>query len=135
MHCEYFSAASWNLGSAGPLPGPKEPPILSWQAVCAALIFASSTPRPLTRMFILPFASTFGSGMSMPCSRMHLANASARSCRSPPLLLADPPVPVVVVVPPMLATFAPAPSPPPQPATSSPAAATATQPIRIRCRI
>src|SRR6266508_2085814 len=59
-------------------------------------------------MDIRPFASNFGSGMSMPCWRMHLANSSAACLGSvlPPALVVAVgwPDPLRLATPPVLSS-------------------------------
>src|SRR4029450_6629254 len=65
------------LVSVPPLPALG---INCWQACCAALNFGSSgptLPRPELNSWVTWFPLNLGSGMSMPCWRMHLVNASA----------------------------------------------------------
>ena len=83
MHCAKASIAS--RCSWGMSPGlPRPVGIRSWQASCASWSFERSSlpgPAPIEND-ISPFEPTCGSGMSMPCSRMHWAKARAASSGS-----------------------------------------------------
>ena len=86
-----FSAASRSLARlAGSMVSP--PPICMyfWQALCADFIFGSLKCTLAAReLDARRLPTRCGSGMSMPCSRMHLANfrapSKALSCRLAPL--------------------------------------------------
>jgi hypothetical protein len=84
------------------------------------LAWSAGEPEAPALNWAPPFSSNVGSGMSIPCSRMHLAKSSIACCTSASL---EEPAAVVVVVasllpPPSDATWALGDEPPPQAARS-----------------
>jgi hypothetical protein len=120
------------LSSSSALGGFISPPlgIRCLHAFCAASTFPRSAPSPWIAIDIpLPSPAGFGSGMSTPCSRMHLAKSRILSSSLLPLLSAAAGPPVFGGVE-IEATFDPSSGFAPQPPSSRavPRAATA---IRI----
>jgi hypothetical protein len=92
MHWANSNASAFIRSSSSGSGGsnaPRTASMIGWQASLAASISSGSIDSPGPPAWIItpppgppPSPSKTGSGMSMPCSRMHLANSSAASWMS-----------------------------------------------------